>query len=170
MFGRIHQWLAAVVVVGILKVATAWADAGYLPQAGPLPFRFRIPPPPVAEHLNAPPAPPPPAPIALPTPPMPSAPPETTIATPARMVKPVAVAVTNGPALEFEAREPLTGPAPDGVISPQMLMQYFTPSSKTATNAASLGVVAPIGFTPPPVTAPAPPPPPSGKPKSSASP
>jgi hypothetical protein len=86
------------------------------------------------------------------------------------MVKPVAVAVTNGPALEFEAREPLTGPAPDGVISPQMLMQYFTPSSKTATNAASLGVVAPIGFTPPPVTAPAPPPPPSGKPKSSATP
>jgi len=161
MFGRIHQLLPA--VVGFLGVATAWADAGYLPQAGPMALRFRVPPAPVAEHPHAPPAPtpPPPAPIALPSPSMLSAPPETTNAAPTMIFKPAPM--TNAPALEFEAREPISGPGPtaaqDGVISPQMLIKYFTTPTNSSTNAAVRGVVSPIGFTPPPVTPPVPTPP-----------
>ena len=154
MFGRIHQLLPA--LVGFLGVATAWADTGYLPQTGPMPLRFRVPPPPVAEHVRAPVAPPPSAPIALPPPPMPPAPPVASNAAPANIVMPVVP--TNGPALEFEAREPVIGPgpaaAPDGVISPQMLIKYFTTPAILGTNAAGMGVVAPVGFTPPPVTTP----------------
>jgi hypothetical protein len=163
MFRRIHQLLPA--AVGLLGVATAWADAGYLPLAGPLPLRFRLPPVLVAEHASDPLPPPPPAPIVLPTPPMPPEPPQTSNAAPAKMDKPVAV--TNAPALEFDAREPVTGPAsatsPDGVISPQMLIKYFTVSANPATNAAGVAAVGPIGFTPPPVTAPAPTPPAASK-------
>jgi hypothetical protein len=103
---------------------------------------------------------------------MPSAPPEATNAAPAKIEKPVAV--TNGPALEFEAREPLTGPTPASppnvVISPQMLIKYFTTPPPAATNAASVGAVTPVGFTPPPVTTPAPTTPASAKAAHSTSP
>jgi hypothetical protein len=169
MFGRIHHLLAAAVgVVGVLGVTPAWAGAGYLPQAGPLALRFRVPPAPAAEHLNPPVAPPVPAPIALPPQPMASTPPETSNAASANMLKPV-VALTNAPALEYNAREPLTTAVTDSVISPQMLIKYFTASPKTAPNANGAGVVTPVGFTPPPVTTPAPtptPPPTKGAPTS----
>jgi hypothetical protein len=157
MFGRIHQLLPA--VMGILGAATAWADAGYLPQAGPMPLRFRVPPPPPAEHTDAPMPPLLPAPIVLPAPPMPSQPPESSNAPPSNTGKPVAV--TNGPPLEFNAREPVAGPtiiAPDAVISPQMLIKYFTVPTSAATNAPIAAPVTPMGFTPPPVTPSAPPP------------
>jgi hypothetical protein len=71
------------------------------------------------------------------------------------------VAVTNGPPLEFNAREPVAGPtiiAPDAVISPQMLIKYFTVPTSAATNAPIAAPVTPMGFTPPPVTPSAPPP------------
>jgi hypothetical protein len=154
MFGRIHQLLPAV-VVGFLGSATAWADVGYLPLAGPLPLRFRVPPAPAPEHVHLPVAPPLPAPISMP-PPMPSMPPppqETSKVAPAKVVMPAVP--TNGPPLEYNAREPVIGPAPatapDAVISPQMLLQYFTPPTHPATNGVSVGVVTPLGFTPPPV-------------------
>jgi hypothetical protein len=172
MFGRINQLLPAV-VVGVLGMASARADTGYLPQPGPLPLRFRIPPLPIAEHpgIPLPPTPPPSAPIALPTPSMPSKLPETTNAPP-KTDKPEAV--TNGPALIFEARELVTGPAPtsstNAVISPQMLLQFFTTSTNAPAHAANAGVVTPIGFSPPPVATPAPTPPAPGKPTSSTSP
>jgi len=86
-------------------------------------------------------------------------------------------AATNGPALEFDAREPVTDPAPptppDVVVSPQMLLKYFAASTNASTNAAtnatSLRVVAPLGFTPPVATAAAIPPP-AGKATHSTSP
>jgi hypothetical protein len=170
MFGRIHQLLPAV-VVGFFGVATAWADAGYLPHAGPLPLRFRMPPPPVAERPSVPAPPPPPAPIVLPTPPMPSVLPETTNALP-KPAKPEAV--TNGPALRFDAREPVTSPAPTSatnvVVSPQMLMQFFTIPTKAAARGTNAGVVEPIGFSPPSVPTPPPTPPAPGKAPSPTSP
>jgi hypothetical protein len=159
MSGRIYQLFVAA-VVGILGVATARAERGYLPQAGPLPLRFRLPP--AVPHQVAPtPLPSPPvAPILLPAPPMPPAPPETTNAAPA---KPIQVP-TNAPAVEFEAREPLavspSNAVPEGAISPQMLIKYFTSPTAAATNAPGIGAAPPvIGFTPPAVPAPAPPPP-----------
>jgi hypothetical protein len=151
MFGRIHQLLPA--VVGVLWVATAWADTGYLPLAGPLPLRFRHLPPPVAKPvIVAPPTNAPIALIALPEPPMLYGPPAPTNAT---AVLPVTV--TNAPALEFSAGESVVGPstpAANAVVLPQMLIHFFTTSTNAATNATSVGVVTPIGFTPPPVLAP----------------
>lgn len=165
MFGRIDQLLPVVVVV--LGVATARADIGYLPMAGPPALRFRVPPP-VAQRLPAPVVPPLPAPILLPAPLMPPSPPAqsaTNQAAPAKMIK--VVAVTNAPALEYDSRDfaPIPAPsnAPDAVISPQMLIKYFTQSAMPATNGVSAGTGVPLGFTPPSVAAPsvkpAPPPP-----------
>jgi hypothetical protein len=170
MFRRIHQWLSA--AVGVFGFATAWAASGYLPQAGPLPLRFRVPLPHITEHAEVPVAPPLPAPIALPAPPMPPAPPEVFNAAPAKAVKPVAI--TNGPPLEYNAREsfsePLPGASADAVISPQMLIKYFTPPANASTNAPGAGVAAPMGFTPPPVPAPPATPPSSSKATYSTSP
>jgi hypothetical protein len=65
-------------------------------------------------------------------------------------------------ALEFDAREPISdlgsAAAADGVISPQMLIKYFTAPS----NSVPRTMVSPVGFTPPPVTPPAPTPPAAG--------
>jgi hypothetical protein len=76
-------------------------------------------------------------------------------------------AATNGPALEFNAREPATGAvpviAPEPVISPQMLIKFFTAPTNAVTNAAAEGVKAPVGFTSPLLGAPPPAPPPSSK-------
>jgi hypothetical protein len=177
MFGYIHQLLPA--MTGVLGVATVWADAGYLPHTGPLPLRFRLPPPPMVRQADAPFPPPflppffpPPTLISLPTPPMPSRPPDTAKTTNAPVLS---GAATNGTALEFAAREPVTDPAPatgpEAVLSPQMLLKYFSTSTNASThastnaasNATSLGVVAPFGFIPPPVTMAAPTPPPPSK-------
>jgi len=149
-----------------LGIASVWGDAanlrptGYLAQAGPLQVRFRALPPPVSEE-NVEPAPAAPEPrISLPSPPMPAAPTNTAVVPP----------VTNGPALEFNAREPVPGAAPDNVaepvISPQMLIKYFmTPTNAVSnTNASAPGANGPVGFTSPLGTTPPAPLPVPGKP------
>jgi hypothetical protein len=158
MFERFRHFLPA--AAWLFWAATAWADRGYLPVAGPLPLRFRVLPPPVSDQASAPAAPAPPAPISPPLPPMPSVPKETA---PVPPIQPV----TNGPTLEYNAREPVTGSAPvmapDGLISPQMLIKYFTTPAKAATHATSAEAMAPVGFTPPMVATPGPTPPPANK-------
>jgi hypothetical protein len=158
MFGRFRHFLPA--AVWVLGVATAWADAGYLPLAGPMPLRFRVPAPPVSDQVNAPVAPAVAAPIILPTPPMPPGPKEPANAQPIQ-------SVTNGAALEYNARPPAisSGPvmAPDPVISPQMLIKYFTAPTNAPVNANTEGVTGPVGFTPPMMASPTPLPPPSSK-------
>jgi len=174
MFECIHQLLPA--MAGVMGVATVWADGGYLPHAGPPALRFRDPPPPIVKQVNTasfpppflPPFFPPPTLVSLERPLMPFRPSNSSKST----NDPVASGVaTNGAALEFDAREPVLDPAsptgPDMIVSPQMLLKYFTTSTNAspslASNATSLRVVAPLGFTPPPVAtvAPTPPPPPS---------
>jgi hypothetical protein len=154
MFGRIHQWLPA---LGFLGVASVWAEPGYLPQIGPMALRFRVPPQGVVDYPRA--LPPPPAPLILPAPTMPIAPPaETSNAAPTAIVMPVIP--TNGPPLEFNAREPMNDfapiAAPNGVVSPQMLIKYFTTQPNPGTNAPGTGATTPVGFNPPPVTLPTP--------------
>jgi hypothetical protein len=152
MFGRFRHFLPA--AAWLLGVASLWAEAGYLPQAGPLPLRFRVLPSPVEEEVSAPepPAPPAPqAPVSLPLPPVPAAAKEPT---PVPPIQPV----TNGPALEYDAREPAIavphGIAPDAPISPQMLIKYFTAPTKPMTNAPTAEIPAAVGFTPPLVATP----------------
>jgi len=179
MFGSIHQLLPA--MAGIMGVATVWADTGYLARTGPLPLRFRDLPPALVKQISAPFPPPflpplfpPPVLISLPTPPMPFTPPDTSQTTNDPVLP---GAPTNGSALEFNARQLVDDPAPptgpDVVVSPQMLLKYFaTPtngSPKAVRNAAAMGVIAPLGFNPPPVTQSPPTPPPAGKATYSAS-
>jgi|HubBroStandDraft_2_1064218.scaffolds.fasta_scaffold402347_2 hypothetical protein len=172
MLGNIHQLLPA--MAGVMGVATVWADTGYLARTGPLPLRFREEPPAIIKHINAsfpppflPPYFPPPTLISLPTPSMPATPPDTSQAT---NDPPLPGATTNGAALEFVARRLVDDPAPpagpDGIVSPQMLLKYFTTSTngspKAGRNPVSVGVIAPLGFTPP-MAEPGPMPPPSSK-------
>jgi hypothetical protein len=168
MFGQFrHLLLTAVWGLGL---ATAWGNAsmnaaiapptGYLPQAGPLPLRFRPLPPPISDQDIMP---PPPAPIILPSPPMPSKEP-----TPAPMSS-----VTNAPPLEFKAetapvQPPMT--APEQVVSPQMLIKYFMAPNATnaVTNASpkaldTVGFTSPLGGGAPPPSKPAPSAPPNQK-------
>jgi hypothetical protein len=91
----------------------------------------------------------------LPSPPMPSGQKEPTATIPA---------VTNAPAVEMEARDAAkaspTVVAPEPVISPQMLIKYFTTSTNAVksatTNMPAQEIGAPVGFTPPLGTAPPP--------------
>jgi hypothetical protein len=163
MFGRFRQLLPA--TAWVLGIASVWADAahvrqtGYLPQAGPLQLRFRALPPPVSEENAQPAAPSPDPRILLPSPPMPATPTNSAVIQP----------VTNGPAVEFNAREPIPAAptnAPEPVISPQMLIKYFMGSTNAVsnTNASAPGANGPVGFTSPLGTTPAPPPPISSKP------
>jgi hypothetical protein len=151
MFGRFRHFLPAACLLG---AATLWADTGYLPLAGPVPLRFRVLPPPVVEPASPP---VPPAPIELPVPPKP-------VESKEPMVIPPIQPVTNGPPLEFNAREPAIGSAPvmapDAAVSPQMLIKFFTGSPGAVTNSSNEKVMAPVGFTPP-VTTPNPPAPPA---------
>lgn len=173
MLGNINQLLPA--MAGVLSVATVWADTGYLARTGPLPLRFRELPPPVARQVNAPFPPPflpplfpPPVMVSLPTPPMPATPPDTTQTTNDPVLP---GAVTNGAPLEFVAKQLVDDPAsptgPDGIVSPQMLLKYFTTSTnsspKAVRNPTTMGVIAPLGFTPPTETTLVPTPPPSSK-------
>ena len=168
MFGQFRHLLLT--AVWGLSLATACGNAamsvaiapacGYLPQAGPLPLRFRPLPPPISDQDIAPA--PPVAPITLPSPPMPSK-------------EPVPIpAVTNAPPLEFKAETtPVQPPvaAPEQVVSPQMLIKYFTaPNSQTnaVTNAAPkaldpVGFTSPLGGGAPPPSKPAPAAPPNQK-------
>ena len=170
MLENLHQLLPA--MAGVLSVAVVSADTGYLERTGPLPLRFRDSPPPMVRQIGAafpppflPPYFPPPVMVSLPTPSMPPTPPETSQTTNDPVLP---VAVTNGAALEFNARQLVDDPPaptmPDGLVSPQMLLKYFRTSTngspKEVRNGSSMGLIAPLGFTPPLVTEPAPPPPP----------
>jgi hypothetical protein len=170
MFGRFRHFLTSVACgMGIATIGASaatlpqpLAQPGYLPQAGPEPLRFRAVPPPVPEPPAAP-VPPPPAPIVLPSPAMPS--------TPKESANPPIQSPTIGPELDFNAREaekaPVPASPPDTVISPQMFLKYFAPSSNGATNAPVTGTVPgePVGFQSP-ISAPSPaqPPPPAKAP------
>jgi hypothetical protein len=165
MLGYINQLLPA--MTGILGVATVWAGDGYLPRVGPVPLRFRAPAPVMVNQVSASvpaPFPPPflppyfpPVPIALPTPPLPTN--RLDISTTSN-VPPAMLPVTNGPALQFDAREPETL-GPDAVVSPQMLLKFFSASTNAnaVSNTAPPEVIAPLRFTPPivPTSQPAPP-------------
>ena len=142
--------------MGFFGVTAIWAAGGYLPQVGPASLRYRPLPQPAARQISqrilfecpaAAPLPPPS--VTLPVPTAPAAP-----AT-------VPVPVTNPPAVEYDARDfggaAMRMPRPDLMISPQMLIKYFTPS----TNGSGTGAGAPVGFTPPTAAPPAPLPPPS---------
>jgi hypothetical protein len=162
MFGRtqILLWVAA----GLLWAAAAQADLGYLPQAGPMPLRFRTTPSPATEKTvlaEPPPAPrimlpvvPPP--LQLPVPPMPGTnAPDTNAFIPG--------SISNGPPVEYNARdaasETISGPAvpsPDPVVVPQMLVKYFTTGTNSSTNAAVSQPPTSIGFNPPSGSVPTP--------------
>jgi hypothetical protein len=181
MMECIHQLLPA--MAGVMGVATVWADGGYLPHAGPPALRFRDPPPPIVKQVDTasfpppflPPFFPPPTLVSLQRPPLPSRPPDAGKSTNDAILPGVA---TNGAALEFDAREPILDPgspmSPESIVSPQMLLKYFTNSANAspsmATNATSLRVVAPLGFNPPPVAPAAPTPLPPSKPAHSTPP
>jgi len=83
-------------------------------------------------------------------------------------VSPPIQPVTNGPPLEYNAREPMIGSAPvivpEAAVSPQMLIKYFIAPPNPGTNAPSERVLAPVDFTPPLMATPPPTPPASGKP------
>jgi len=149
MFGRFRHFFPA--AAWVLGVATVCAEAGYLPHSGPVPLRFRVLPPPVSDRVSAPVALAAPAPVSLPLPVMPAEP-------KAPILVPAIQTITNEPAVEYNAREPVQGPAPfmgpDALISPQMLIKYFTAPVKVATNASPGGALTPVGFTLPLVTTP----------------
>jgi len=138
--------------MGFFGVTAIWAATGYLPQAGPVPLRFRPLPQAAAGQISQPvllqgpaAAPLPPLSVKLPVPTAPAAPAAPVIApTPA----------TNPPAVEYDARDfgpgTLPAPQPDLIISPQMLIKYFSPS----TNGNGVSGSAPVGFTPPTVAQP----------------
>jgi len=144
--------------MGFLGVATVvCASSGYLPTVGPSPLRFRT-----AQTLatNAPacstPAPPEPpsAPVSfldLPQlgPVQPTAteqPPVQSVALPSKpMISEGYTAEAHSP-----APQPISqGTTPEPVVSPEMLVKYFT--QPAGTNSAA-GSGPPVGFTPPAAT------------------
>ncbi len=174
MFGRTQIFL--LVAAGLLSAAAAQADLGYLPQAGPMPLRFRTHTSPATEKAAlAEPPPPPrimlpavPPPLQLPVPPTPGTnAPDTNAFIPG--------SISNGPPVEYNARdaasETISGPvvsSPDPVVVPQMLVRYFTTTTNSSTNGAVSQPPASIGFNPPSGSVPAPkpaaPPAPASKP------
>jgi hypothetical protein len=70
----------------------------------------------------------------------------------------VPAVVTNAPPVEYNARDfgnAAVPVPPDAIVSPQMLIKYFTLS----TNGTGMSAAAPVGFTPPTVAVPGTPPP-----------
>jgi len=159
MIGCLRHVLPA--AVGFCGITAVWAGAGYLPEAGPAPLRFRVlPTPPPTNRVSQPV--PPPVSVKLPSPTSPTSP------TPPG---PAPVPATNAPApVEYNARDSgaIGTPATpsDGVISPQMLIKYFTSS----TNGTGKIAVTPVGFTPPTVAVPGPMPQPASHPTPSTPP
>jgi hypothetical protein len=141
--------------VGFFGVMVVWAGPGYLPQAGPVPLRFRVLPPPQANLISHP----DPSPVSLSAllPPVSAKLPVPTVPTVPTAPALAPVLAANPPAVEYDVRDSgiIGTPAlpPDGVISPQMLIKYFTLS----TNATGMSAAAPVGFTPPTVAVPVPP-------------
>jgi hypothetical protein len=135
MFGnrRHHSFIAMAFVV-----LPAWGGIdprGYLPTVGPAPIRFSIPLLSVAKVF------------------IPSAPPQHPAPEPPKTAKielapapPAAAAVPEPPAVINHVSSVVPeSVAPDEVISPQMLIKYFSKS----TNGVSSSVTAPMDFTPP---------------------
>ncbi|MGA2175752.1 MAG: hypothetical protein ABSH38_12305 [Verrucomicrobiota bacterium] len=145
MFRRLrHTVIAAAGFFGL--AAALWAGSGYLPTVGPIPLRFRALPL-LSTNLASLPA------------PLPSDSTETeggdinaSNAPQPLVIPPLAGA--NADAAKADIMEvssaPLLVPAPapplEPVVSPQMLIQYFLPS----TNGPASGMGAPVGFLPPP--------------------
>jgi hypothetical protein len=145
MFGRLrHAVIGAAGLFGLAAVVLA--DSAYLPNVGPVPLRFRIVP---LLPTNI---------VSLPAPyPLTAADTEADDADAADTADVVAIPPLSGAdgskAVVMESSsEPPPGPPPafEPVISPQMLIPFFRPST-TATN---LGTVAPVGFLPPSPSAP----------------
>lgn len=147
------------------------APAGYLARWGPVPLRFRAPPPSVASGLTllaqwrAPSAAathPPGTTVAAPEAAPPIVPPDLNLfpallnpatAVQAAAVSPPAIVVSPG-AAGSDSLFPLPAPLPAGpAITPQMLLQFFKPVA-SGTNGPA-GVLVPIQFNPPvPLTPP----------------
>ncbi len=166
MFGCLRHILP--VAMGFFGVTAIWAAAGYLPQMGPVPLRFRTAPTPATRQFSQlvpvqglPAAPLPQLPVTLPAPAVPAA-----TAAPASAPAPV----SKQPAVEYDARDfgagALPAPRPDLIVSPQMLLKYFMPS----TNGTETTALAPVGFTPPTAALPKPIPQPSSHPTNSTTP
>jgi hypothetical protein len=129
-----REFFIAALVVAVAMAQFAGAEtSGYLPTVGPASLRYQIIPPMVTNQVVLP---PPPAPVAeVVEPPAPVA--------PAPKAPPVITNVgSSAPELAH----------PEDVVSPQMLLKYFNKS----TNGSSLGIVAPLNFTPPKTAEPAP--------------
>ncbi len=149
MFGRLrHVVIAAAGFYGV--AAAVWAGSAYLPNVGPIPLRFRALPL-LSTNLASLPAP---------------LPPDSTKmedngidageAPQAASIPPLAGPNANASHAEImevsSAPAPAAVPALEPVISPQMLIQFFHPS----TNGAPAVMGAPVGFLPPSPTAAAP--------------
>jgi hypothetical protein len=123
------------VLFAVLSVAAAASPGpGWLPLVGPAPLRFSPAPRPCAKRFVLPdPVPAPePAPVVSQVhkaPPMSSAP-----------EPPASILRTNN----GMAQPPVESSPPDAVVSPQMLLKYFTKSTNSTAPAA-----APLDFTPP---------------------
>jgi hypothetical protein len=129
---RDWQGLSIVLFAAVSVVATASSGPGWLPLVGPTPLRFSPAPRPCTNQFVFPvPVPAPePAPVvsqADKAPPASSAP-----ELPAAILR-----ANNG-----VAQPPVESSPPDAVVSPQMLLKYFTPSTNSTA-------AAPLDFTPP---------------------
>jgi len=149
MFGRVRQWVifwaaltglagGVLAATGIGSDPTRIASRGYLPSVGPVPLRIRVPETPSTNLVHMPLPPVEPEPVITATPSE-----QIAAAKPAPPPRPAAPSPnTNAPV----QTEPLgTPPTADPLISPQMLLKYFSHT----TNGPASGVVAPMDFTPP---------------------
>jgi hypothetical protein len=136
MFGRAFHRL--VLAAGFSSMAAAlWAASAYLPTVGPLPLRFRAQPLLSTNPVSLP--------APLPTSPevqMEAEPDNELLDSPPALIPPLAVTNADGSpsAVLMEASSlPQNERGPDPVVSPQMLMQYFRPSTNPAIASPTQG-------------------------------
>jgi hypothetical protein len=142
MFGRAFHRI--IVAAGFSSMAAAlWAASAYLPVVGPLPLRFRALPLLSTNPVSLP------APLpAPPEVPMEEEPDNEESDSPPAVIPPLAGTNADGSpsAVLMEASSvPQNERAPDPVVSPQMLMQYF----RASTNPATVSPTQAVGFQPP---------------------
>lgn len=149
MFGFLRHRVAA--AAGFCcATAALWAGSGYLPSIGPAPLRFRSAP---AAETNW---------ASLPAPILPDQMPveeEPTNDLPAIAPIPESIVTTAGPSApattENQQPSQASTPPANPIVSPQMLIKFFTPG--TATN-NSVTPQQSVGFRPPPpIAVPTPP-------------
>ena len=132
------------VLLAVLSVATAASTGpGYLPRVGPAPLRFLAPPRVCTKRFVLPVPVPDPASVVPQIEKMPPLPRPASSALELPGPMPQAESGPAQPQME-------TAPA-DAVVSPQMLLRYFT-----QTNNSAASVIAPMEFTPPRAAVPAP--------------